>query len=384
MNNERIRVLMVLDSLAVGGTETHVLSIVKALQKLGIPSVYAGAGGKMYDAFARAGCPIHAVDLSPAALYHIQEGTFPQLIRPLQQLMRSRKINVVHVHQTPSGTYAAMAAKELGIPVIFTAHGTYYPEDQLQIIEQYSNAIISVSSPVQAYLKRMNIDSELIPNGVDPEDFYAVDSTALGAALGIPAGADTVVYASRLSWDKAYVCTKLILAARKLRMEGLSPLHVVIVGDGNQYDEIRQLAQKVHEEIGETFIHMAGNQKMVRDYFSLGDIVVGTGRVALEAMACGKPVLAIGNHGFFGLVTPSTYGQAWSHYFGDHDSTCKPSEQLIAESLRSALADKKALQRVGIQGRSWVAQHFDIHKIVERIIYVYKQVQQPGQRKGGS
>lgn len=374
MKSNHIRVLMVMDSLAVGGTETHVLSIVKALRKLGIHSIYAGASGSMYGAFARAGCPIHAVDVSPGVLLHLQDYKLQKIISTLQQVMKSRKISVVHVHQTPSGLYAAMAAKELGIPVVFTAHGMYYPEEQLLRMNQYSDAIISVSKPVQQFLERMNIRSELIPNGVNPDDFFEVDSFSLRSQLGLPDSADTIVYTSRLSWDKAYVCTMLIWAARRLHLEGSSQLHVVIVGDGHQYQEIYELANSIEHEIGKRFIHMVGSKKNVRDYLSLADIVVGTGRVALEAMACGKPVLAVGNHGYFGLVTPAAYAQAWDQYFGDHASKCKPSEEVIANALRQAFTHKATLRKIGFQGRQWTLEHFDIHKIVIQLAELYQKV----------
>lgn len=374
MKNERIRVLMVMDSLDVGGTETHVLSIIKALKKLEITTIYAGANGIMYEDFAQVGCPIHIIDLSPAALCHMHSETLPTIITPLQQVMHKRKINIVHVHQTPSGIYAAMAAKQLGIPVVFTTHGTYYPKDEIQIMQHYSDAIISVSNPIHKKLACMNIHSEIIPNGIDTTDFQATDASAIRAQLGIPPMSHTIVYISRLSWDKASVCKMLVLAAQKLSLNGVSPLHVVIVGHGQQFHEIQELANYVQQRTKHFFIHMVGIQKQVCNYFSLGDIVVGTGRVALEAMACGKPVLAIGNHGFFGFVTPNSYTQAWRYYFGDHDSIYKPSEGLIAQSLRGVLADKDILQWIGAQGRKWILQHFDIDKIVERIVNLYKQV----------
>ncbi|MEW9107046.1 MAG: hypothetical protein AB2769_16570 [Paenibacillus sp.] len=119
---------------------------------------------------------------------------------------------------------------------------------------------------------------------------------------------------------------------------------------------------------------MVGSKKNVRDYLSLADIVVGTGRVALEAMACGKPVLAVGNHGYFGLVTPAAYAQAWDQYFGDHASKCKPSEEVIANALRQAFTHKATLRKIGFQGRQWTLEHFDIHKIVIQLAELYQKV----------
>lgn len=365
--------LMVLDSLAVGGTETHVLSLVKGLQALGVKPVYCGASGLLYNSFAQAGCPIHAVDLTAGAF--MLDSSLQQTIRTLKQIMRYRKIDVVHVHQTPSGMYAAMAAQELDIPVVFTVHGAYYPEEQLICTAQYSDAVISVSKPVQRYLQDMGITSLLVPNGIDPEAFYPAPSHELRKSLQIPDDANVVVYASRLAWDKAIVCTMLIKAAERLRSTELPNLHLVVVGDGIQFSEICEIVDAIHDHTGQTFIHMAGNQTQIREYYALGDIVVGTGRVALEAMACGKPVLAVGNHGFFGLVAPAVYGQAWDCYFGDHDSECRATEDAVAESLKKAMADREALKEMGAHGRRWTLKHFDIHKIVARMDEIYTAVQ---------
>ncbi|MBG9791374.1 glycosyl transferase family 1 [Paenibacillus dendritiformis] len=373
MRNKGYRVLMVLDSLAVGGTETHVLSLVKGLQELGVKPVYCGANGLLYNSFTQAGCPIHAVDLTAGAF--MLDSSLQQTIRTLKQIMRYRKIDVVHVHQTPSGMYAAMAAQELGIPVVFTVHGAYYPEEQLINTAQYSDAVICVSKPVQRYLQDMGLTSLLVPNGIDPEAFYPAPSHELRKSLQIPDDATVIVYASRLAWDKAIVCTMLIKAAERLRGTEVPNLHLVVVGDGIQFSEICEIVDAIHDHTGHTFIHMAGNQTKIREYYALGDIVVGTGRVALEAMACGKPVLAVGNHGFFGLVEPAVYGQAWDCYFGDHDSECKATEDAVAESLIKALADRDALKEIGAQGRRWTLRHFDIHKIVARMDEIYTAVQ---------
>ncbi len=188
---------MVMDSLAVGGTETYVLSLVKAFPSLGVMPVYAGGTGVMYEAFARAGCPIHRVDLTAEQL--LDPKRQEQAERALTQIMRSRNIDVVHIHQTPSGLYAADAARKLGIPVVFTVHGAYYPLDQLQRMRDAGCSFVSVSVSVQAYLEHQGIPSHLIANGIDFEQYRSETSNALRSRLRIPDGEKVVVYASRLS-----------------------------------------------------------------------------------------------------------------------------------------------------------------------------------------
>ncbi|MFC4099882.1 glycosyltransferase [Paenibacillus xanthanilyticus] len=370
--SDRIRVLMVMDSLAVGGTETYVLSLVKAFPRIGVQPVYAGAGGIMYDSYARAGCPIHIVELAAGSLL-APEWQEP-VERALAQIMRRRRIDVVHVHQTPSGLYAAEAAAKLGIPVVMTVHGAYYPADQLRSLADIGTAFISVSKPVEAYLARQGIDSQLIPNGVDTDDFYPDSSANARESLGIAQDAQVIVYASRLAWDKASACLMLIRAAHALRQAGRERLRVVIAGDGNQYAAVRELGEAVNAEAGEAFVQLAGNQTEMRPIYNMGDLVVGTGRVALEAMACGKPVLAVGNHGYFGLVRAENRAEAWQCYFGDHDSRERPDERRMAEELAAALDDPRGLAAIGEESRAWTQLRFDIQDKAVRLATLYRSL----------
>ncbi|ACT01817.1 glycosyltransferase [Paenibacillus sp. JDR-2] len=358
MTRNRIRLLMVMDSLAVGGTETYVLSLVKAFPALGVMPVYAGGTGVMYEAFARAGCPIHRVDLTAEQLMDPEHQK--QAESALTQIMRNRRIDLVHIHQTPSGLYAAKAARKLGIPVVFTVHGAYYPTEQLQLLKDDGCTFISVSPPIRGYLDYLGFPSYLIANGIDFKQYRPASSAALRASLHIPEGDKVVVYASRLAWDKAAVCAMLVRAARTIRLHEMTPLHLVIAGSGNQAAAIAELAETVNHECNAHFVHLVGNQMQMGDYYNLGDLVVGTGRVALEAMACGKPVLAIGNHGYFGLVDQPVYDEAWLYYFGDHNSKERPTEQLIGEAISGALLSTINLDEVGQRGQEWARANFDI------------------------
>ncbi|RUS46784.1 glycosyltransferase [Cohnella sp. AR92] len=380
---ERSKVLMVMDSLAVGGTETHVLSLVKALGRVGIQPYYAGAGGRMYEAYARAGCPMYKIDLTPGRLLNPSAGE--AVVGELRRIMRFKAVRIVHVHQTPSGVYAAIAARELGIPVVFTVHGAYYSHEQLREMKELGCLFISVSLPVQAYLNGLGIESELVPNAVDPLEFYPGPApSGLRESLGIPDAAPVVVYASRLAWDKAAVCSMLIRAAARIKDGRGASLHLVVVGDGNQYEEIKRIAQQTQKETGRRFIHLVGSQTRIRDYLALGDLVVGTGRVALEAMHCAKPVLAIGNHGYFGMVEPQVYDRAWEMYFGDHASERRPTEEVIADRLALELEAPDRLRWMGNSARKWASERFGIDRIGESLRRIYGRAAEAAREGRGS
>ncbi|MFD0673164.1 glycosyltransferase family 4 protein [Cohnella sp. GCM10027633] len=364
-----LRVLMVLDSLSVGGTETHVLSLAKALRAQGLNPGCTGASGEFYGEFARAGIPVHFIDLSAGSL--MNPAVAKSRIASLRRLMEQRRIQLVHVHQTPSGLYAAQAARELGIPVVFTVHGTYYGFESLEEMSRICTRLISVSRNVQYFMDGGGIRSAFVPNGIDLNVYSPASSRRVRKELRIPEQAPVIVYASRLAWDKATVCSIVVLAAQALRESDMPDLHLVIVGGGSQSHAVSRLVEEVHLEAGRKFIHMTGPRTGIRDYYAAGDLVVGTGRVALEAMACGKPVLGVGNHGYFGLVEPSTFELAREYNFGDHGSLARPSVGLLAQTLRDLLGDQQLLGRVAEESRAWVAAEFDAGTIAARTREVY-------------
>lgn len=363
-------ILMVLDSMGTGGTETHVLSISKPLLAHGARLFYAGADGPFHQEFVKAGFQIHLVEP--------KGGPLPERKKFLRdayrQIMEQQRITIVHVHMTPSGIIAASAARESGIPVVFTLHGTYYPREEAIELAQLSDAVISVSKPVERYWRAYGIASTVISNGIDPEEFGPEPGEADKTQVlpDLPEHATVVTYVSRLAWQKASVCNMVLRATKTL--PELKDLHIIVVGTGTLAHHVQELARNLNKMRGTTYIHMVGEQTDVKPYYRRSDLVIGTGRVALEAMACGKPLLAIGNHGYVGLITPEHYGMAWDYYFGDHDSIEKPSPALITEALRRAFADRGALSKIGEQGKAWVSSQFDIFQKGQEILDLYERV----------
>ncbi|WP_138754377.1 glycosyltransferase family 4 protein [Paenibacillus sinopodophylli] len=367
MTSSRLSVLMVLDSMDAGGTETHVLSLTKALIRSGQQVTLIAADGLLHQQFEEAGCPVFLFDYT--RLEASADAT--RMVR-IQHVIRVREVNCVHVHQTPSGLLAASAASQLGIAVVFTAHGTYYPQSCIKTLMQHSKAVISVSAPVQAYMQRLGFPSTVVPNGIDLSEFYPSNSIKLRSELGIAEDAVVLMYASRLAWGKATACDTLLRAMKDLHRYGWDKLELIVVGDGSKYEAIKALAAFIEEECGRKFIHVIGKQAQMNACYNAADIVVGTGRVALEAMACGKPVLAIGNHGYFGWVEPSSYEQAWKQYFGDHGSNAAYSRYLFASEIGEGCRSPARMQSLGAEGKRWVEHTFHIDSIIHQVMDVYR------------
>lgn len=378
-NVDNERVLLVVDALYVGGTETHILSLAKELIKNNVyVSIAARKEGSLISSFEALNCPIHHIDF-PRTLT-LEKSDEAKLLRKIEDIIESEKISVAHFHQTPSGYLTGKAAKNKRIATVFTVHGTYYPEQEIRMLLKYSDTIICVSPPLCEYIKSFGAKNiKLVPNGIDIEAYSVNRSTEeLKKVLKIPKDSVVVLYASRIAWAKANVCSMLLRACKDLKLNPIPDLHLVVVGDGNKLNDIRVLAHYIEKLCKMSFIHIVGEQRDMHAYYSMADCVVGTGRVALEAMASEKTVITAGNHGYFGEVTKDNFDEAWEYYFGDHDSKSQPSRHVLRDSLRRILTDKEYLKQNGLESRKIVEEKFNIKKIAIDIVEIYSEAVKGG------
>ena len=373
------RILLVVDALYVGGTETHVLTLAKELIKNNIfVSIAANKTGSLLNSFEALNCPIYHIDF-PRTIELAKKHEM-ELIGQIEKIITAENISHVHLHQTPSGYLAGKAAKNKGIPTVLTVHGTYYPNHEIQELLKLSDKVICVSPPLCDYVKSFGIEHPyLVPNGINLEENpLNPSSEEMKNALNIPQDSVVVVYASRIAWAKAHVCSTFLRACKDLKLKAIPNLHVVVVGGGNELSNIQFLGQMIEEMCNDKFIHIVGEQLNMNAYYAMADCIVGTGRVALEGMASGKQVIAVGNHGYFGIVNDSNFEEAWIHYFGDHGSKVACSRHILRDDLKKLLINKEQLKLNGIESRKIAEQRFNIHTVAQRILEIYSMTTKGG------
>jgi glycosyltransferase involved in cell wall biosynthesis len=295
----------------------------------------------------------------------------------LKSIITLERIDLIHCHQIPSGKVAVTAAEQMNVPFVFTVHGAYYDSDFIQILRRSSN-IICVSPSIQRLLLTNAIESSLIPNGLDVLEYQPRHSfyrEYLRNKLAIPKHAFVVMYAGRLSWEKADICEDIIHLASVLRLNECPNLHLIIAGGGKKQENIIKLAEKQQQQMGTPFIHCVGELTDMCAYYCISDCIIGTGRIALEAMACERPLIAVGTRGFLGFVQPELYEKAWDCWFGDHDSPEPLSKDELAHHIKSLLyLDPKKKSEMALAGRNFIVNRFHISRTTEKLIDLYHRV----------
>ena len=368
VNKESLSVLLALDKLNIGGTETHVLTLTRQLIKEGVKVTLLAGDGPLLDEFKKLNCKIYNIDFPP--VIPREKKIRDDFIDKIYKIIDNEHINVVHAHQSTSGNLVVEAAEKLNIPSVFTVHGMYY-YDILSTTLKAVDRVISVSIPVYRWLLKFNIDSIVIPNGIPFNNYVDSKNDFLRKEYNIPEDSLGIVYCSRMAWGKVKVCENLIESIKNLRLNEGIKYHGIIIGDGPGYGELKEAGDKVNEVLDDEVIHFTGNQIDVNKYYLGGDCVVGTGRVAIEAMSAFKKVIGAGNCGYFGLVSSENFNESWKSYFGDHGLRKKNDEKYLYDDMKKYYLEKDNYDKDIYDVYDKSRDLFEITKVTRSVIDVY-------------
>jgi glycosyltransferase involved in cell wall biosynthesis len=367
-----VTVVQLLKDLEVGGGQTYVIKLARVLSSAGHRVIVASSGGALLPQLVKASVPHVRLSSSLASA--------PGAILKLLQLIRREKVELLNTHNWTAGAIGYIASYLAGIPCVLTVHGVRKKVQRFMVFYLGKKVITLSPESRERLVQRWGLKPDRVVEsiiGVDtgifsprPPDQSLLDS------LGLDPHAPKIVHVCRFRRTKAAVALALIEAAPML--EKLRPgVQVVLVGGGVLEDRVRQRARQMNEEMGRTMYVCTGSREDVADHLNLGGVVVGTASVALEAMSCGKPLVAAGKAGFLGLVTPENFERAYHSCFGDHGhagSLFPPSPGAIAEACCTALRDEILSRRLSKFGRELVVQRFSLDRMAQSIDSIYREV----------
>ncbi len=222
--------------------------------------------------------------------------------------------DVIHCgHIWLQASYAA----DYGIPLIITAHGTDLIgfqkserfREQARKAFDTADAIITISKDSTALVNKLFGEPEkvhLVRNGYDPTVFYPDESSVAEVLTRFDIDGDyddIVSSAGKFAHFKGIDI--LLNAAALYERDGVA---TIIAGDGELFGEMTALAK----ELGLRHVHFVHNQPhdVLRHLYSCATVSLLTSRnepfglVAIEALACGAPVIASDEGGPLDIITP--------------------------------------------------------------------------------
>lgn len=318
---------------------------------------------------------------------------YEESIRTVKKLCNYEYFDVVHT-QDYTG-YGIYKADILNVPSVVTAHGT--PINMIKGILKARNVkampqipkwiryhfkvaptlfhkadrIIAVSNELRKdIISQYNIKPKnvvVIPNGIDTDKFRPLNPSLIRQNLNIGENEKIILFVGSISKNKGI---HILIMAFYLLLEYSKDIKLVIVGEGPYIGKIKTMV--AHLGIGNkvAFTGRIPNTDLSH-YYNLADIVVvpsigveGFPIVVIEAMACGKPVIASNIGGIPTSIEHLKTGVL-----------VKPGDyKELFNWMLKLLEDEELADHLGSNARKRVVERFSIDKMVEDTIKVYKEL----------
>lgn len=374
------RVLHLITSFEVGGTERQAVELLKRIdrQRFDLRLAALRLEGPLYQEVA----PLFTcVPQFPLTSFY-NANAAKQFVR-LRRWMVSEQVNVLHAHDFYAGLLGAAAARLSGVRVI-AAQRHLRLSDRLshewgsRVIHRLAHRILVNSEAIR--------DRLLASGHIAPEKIVVIRNGLSGSAerAALEDNGRAKRRAALLRELNLRECAKLIGIVARLqpvkghryfieaasRVADVEPnAHFALVGDGALRREIEEQAARLGLS---DRVHLLGDRPDAAviaagfDVAVLASLHEGLPNTVMEAMAAGSPVVATAVGGTTELVTE-----------GETGFLAPPADaDALARRILDALRNPDWSARMAARGRQRVLSHFSLQRMVESVERLYKEIEE--------
>jgi glycogen(starch) synthase len=297
------------------------------------------------------------------------------------RLMRQLDFDVLHAHDWLVAYAAAGIKDAFGIPLVATIHATeygrhqgYLPGPMNKLIHQVewwvtyeARRVITCSNYMRQQCEDIFLlppdKVDVVPNAVATRDFeLPADEVAAFRRTLVGPRTKMVLFAGRLEYEKGI--QTVIQALRQVRAT-VGPVKFWIAGIGTYSDELRRQVRQLNLGAHVRFTGFLEDHEL-RLHYAAADVAIAPsiyepfGLVAVEAMACGTPVV-VGDTGGLREIVSGGHGLSFTPQDADH----------LAEVLIEVLTDAELADDLVTRGRRRIAQRYDWSTVAASTVAVY-------------
>ena len=282
-------------------------------------------------------------------------------VRQMVQLIKEHDIQVVHSHSRASAYISSLACALCGIPHIASIHGRQPVHKTRALIKCAGAVSLCVCESI-----RNQIIADL---GFAPERTLIIRNPVNAATFAFNPPTTTtqdklkVALIGRLSGPKGWVVGQVLA-----QVADHPEIELNVIGGKNIPPELQPYTQYSH-------IHFLGYRDDIPELMTQADVIIGAGRVGIEALLRGRPLIAVGEACYHGVVTPDNIAEVFGTNFGDIVSTKEGHF-----NFEHLIADLKSAQRLGQDHallqelRKSALKEYDATPIIDQIERLYSKV----------
>lgn len=276
-------------------------------------------------------------------------------VKTLLKIIKENDIHVVHAHSRASSWSSEIACKIAGIPLITSTHGRQPVHLSRKIFKAFGDLTIPVCENIETHLiNELGVSPQkavVLRNPINTEDYPFIPQKK-------DEGKKILSIIGRLSGPKGEVAYKLLEI-----LSDTDNLEIRLIGG-------KDIPEKFQKFFNNENIKFIGYVNDVPEKIKESDIVIGAGRVAVEGILSGKPVIAIGEAKYIGLINEKNLTEALASNFGDIEFN--NSENFNWNQIKKDIHSVFNLnEKELIELRKNVENEFDLNIITDKIEKIY-------------
>ena len=319
--------------------------------------------------------------------------------RRIRQFVQQENIEVVHAHSRAASWVSYLALRGLKVPLVSTVHGRQHLHASTSLFDIYGDAVIAICENLRAHLvAEVKMDAAkivVIPNGVDAalneelrtegrrqpmrnegfrEELGENNSSFFSPHSSLCAAkAQRLAFIGRFNGGKGERAAALLQLVFPVLLREFPQLRVALIG--GELALLPAAGKTALAQLQAAFgerVEVVGFTDDVPGWLARTTLVIGAGRVAIEALGAGRPVLALGEASYAGLTTEAIFEAAAASNFGDISARLASSEVDFAAVLADARAFLRAPQPVPVALQQRVRAHYALAAVAARVLETYQ------------
>ena len=376
----RLRILYVIGSLEIGGTEGQLVSLATGLDPAAFEVTVCclSRGGPYGEPLAAAGVRTEIVGIRRAGLWR-QPDRLPRDLLRLVECMRRARPTVVHGFLYWGYVLGTLAGRLARVPAIVAGcRGLmrFRRSDPRRALGRWAlgaaDLVVANSEAVrQSVLRSEGLPASkvrIVRNGVSVARFTGPRDDALGSALALPPGGPVVAVVANLRRHKGL---DVFLEAWREVLRHFPKATALLAGDGSERPTLERRAADFGVMGSVRFL---GTRRDIPALLSLADLAVhpslgeGLPNAVLEAMAAGKAIVATSAGGTPEAVLDGETGRL----------VPAADPGALAQGILWCLRHPGETERYGEAARRRVREHFAVETMVGRHADLYRQLSERG------
>lgn len=289
---------------------------------------------------------------------------FFKSVLKLRALVREHKIQIIHAHSRAASKLAYYSLLGLNKGLVSTIHGRQHFSISKRLHNIYGDYQIAICENVASQLKdEFHYAPEkikLIRNGINADLFYPKKINS------IKTKAETLKIAliGRATGPKKNRTENFIQHFGEILKKQQINFECHLIG-ANEND--------IRADLCDKNVYFHPYQNLHQGIYSQFDLIVGSGRVCMEALMCGVAAIAFGEAQYLGLCAKDNLSEFMKSNFGDINSKSMGSPDFNSSQ---ALLDLENFYKLNVAQLLDLAKlaknHFAIKPVAEQIQRIYE------------